>query len=213
MTANTFFEIFLIVDIFVIGALVATAAHHARAHYRPPAEPEPETKPIVEMAAGSERLPEDIKQRMLQESEVKFQNILNQSAAALQQDLRVTAQKIDSMVNRLATQIVTGELERYRTDLAQLHKQAEVDMSGIKKEVAGYQEQAKAKIAQELQAEKLQLIKQIDTKLGDAVASFLTETLGHDIDLGSQSAYLVELLEQHKADFKAEVADDTQPAK
>jgi uncharacterized protein YaaR (DUF327 family) len=211
MTANTLFEIFILVDVFFIGVLTVIAFRHAQAHYQPDKQPEPERLPIVPVGDG--RLPAAIKQRMLQDSEVKFQAVLNHSADSLQHDLETTAQQIDHMVNNLATQIVTGELESYRTQLAQLQKQAMADMSGIKKAVVGYQEQLEAKIAQELQAEKLRLIKQIDTKLADAVGSFLVETLQHNIDLGSQSPYLIALLEEHKADFKQEVTDDAQPAK
>jgi hypothetical protein len=215
MTANTLFEIFILVDVFLIGVLSVIAVRHADAHYRPAKQqPEPQHKASEPSApTDSDRLPEAIKQRMLQDSEVKFQTVLNDSAGSLQHDLKATAQQIDNMVNNLATQIVTGELESYRTQLAQLNKQAQVEMSGVKKEVVGYQTELKAKIAQELQAEKLQLLKQIDTKLADAVSSFLLETLQHNIDLGSQSPYLIALLEEHKTDFKKELADDTQPAK
>jgi len=41
------------------------------------------------------------------------------------------------------------------------------------------------------------------------VASFLTETLQHNVDLGAQSAYLTAMLEEHKADFAKEVADES----
>ena len=50
----------------------------------------------------------------------------------------------------------------------------------------------------EITAEKEVLIKLANAKLADAVASFLIETLGHNVDLGAQSAYLTEMLEEHK---------------
>ena len=53
------------------------------------------------------------------------------------------------------------------------------------------------------------MIQQIDTRLAEAVTSFLIETLQHNVDLGAQSAYLTAQLEEHKADFIKEVADET----
>ena len=66
-------------------------------------------------------------------------------------------------------------------------------------------------------AERDRLHAQIDTKLGDAVATFLTESLQHNIDLGSQTEYLSSLLEQHKADLRTAASgesmllDDSKP--
>ena len=79
--------------------------------------------------------------------------------------------------------------------------------------MAKHQAELKAKMATEIEAEKQQLIKQTDTKLADAVASFLTETLGRNIDLGNQTEYLVSLLEEHKAEFIKEVGDEAAVAR
>jgi hypothetical protein len=89
-------------------------------------------------------------------------------------------------------------------------------MGGISAEVSKHEQEMKAKITQELEAEKERMLKQIDVKLGDAVGSFLVETLGHNVDLGSQTAYLAALLEEHKAEFAKEVKgsdNEPQPAK
>jgi len=135
--------------------------------------------------------------------------VMQHSAVQFQQDLQTPAERINDLVKRLATVIVSDELERYRLDLTRLHNQAEIDISGIKKELGTHESELKAKVAQELEAEKKQLIKQIDTKLADAVESFLLETLQHNIDLGSQTPYLIAVLEEHKADFAKEVVDET----
>jgi antitoxin component of RelBE/YafQ-DinJ toxin-antitoxin module len=81
-------------------------------------------------------------------------------------------------------------------------------MGVIREEVAKYEETIKARIDQELTAERQKLVTQIDTKLADAVASFLNETLQHNVDLGGQTEYLLSMLEEHKADFIREVGSD-----
>ena len=56
-------------------------------------------------------------------------------------------------------------------------------------------------------AEKKQIMARIDTKLSDSVASFLLETLGHEVDLGAQQTYLTKMLEEHKDDFKRSLSE------
>lgn len=65
-----------------------------------------------------------------------------------------------------------------------------------------------AQLDAELAKERALLVQQIDTKLGDAVGSFLLNHLGTNVDLGAQTPYLMKLLEDNKDQFKAEVTDD-----
>lgn len=60
----------------------------------------------------------------------------------------------------------------------------------------------------EVAKERALLIQQIDTKLGDAMASFLLNSLGTNVDLGAQGPYLMKLLEAHKDELKQEVAGE-----
>jgi DNA anti-recombination protein RmuC len=206
--ANILLQIFLYLNVFIIGALVVIAAQHANAHFRP-AKHEPENP---QPAPTNEPLPAAVKEHLLQVSQDQFQTTLHHSINHLQHNLDDTTEQINNLIKRLATEVVSSELEHYRTNLARLHEQAEKDLGGIKQEVDAYQTELRAQVAQELETEKQRLIKQIDTKLADAVGSFLLETLQHNVDLGSQAAYLTAMLEEHKADFIQEVADEAQPA-
>lgn len=208
MTAITLLQAFLIVDVFFAGVVASIAVRHAYAHFRP-APPEPQ-KPHLPVA--NDHLPAAVKERMFQTSQAHFQAVLDHSAAKLQGDLQATAEQINNNVSHLAREIVGNELENYRKELAQLRKQAETDLNGISKEVAEHQAELKAKLAEEMKAEKQWLVQQIDTKLADAVGSFLVDTLQHNVDLGAQAAYLTAVLEEHKADFIKEVADESQTA-
>ena len=58
----------------------------------------------------------------------------------------------------------------------------------------------------EVTAEKQFLINLANAKLADAVASFLVETLGHNIDLGTQTTYLTAMLEEHKEEILKGIA-------
>ena len=203
---TTFLGVFLFIDVFVMGLLTSIAIRHAYAHFRPLKHDAEKAN----MATMNEALPAALRDQLLKNSQDQFQVMLNHSVDQLHHNLEDTSEQINNLIKRLATEVVSDELENYRADLAKLHEQAEKDFGGVKKEMDDHQSDLKARVTQELEAEKQRLIKQIDTKLADAVGSFLTETLQHNIDLGSQGSYLLEVLEEHKSEFVKEVADETQ---
>jgi len=208
MSGNILIQIFIFIEVFLMGVVAVIAVQHAYAHFKPEKpEPERHDQPFINP------IPPSMKEHFLKVSETQFQTVLKRSASQLQYDLEVSTEQINGLVKKLATEIVSAEMERYRIQLSQLHDQTETDMRGIRDEVTKHEAELKAKAAAEIEAEKKMLIKQIDTKLADAVGSFLVETLQHNIDLGNQGSYLVGMLEEHKADFTKEVSDESQPAK
>jgi F0F1-type ATP synthase membrane subunit b/b' len=204
---NTWLQIFLFIQIFIAGFLAAVAARYAYAHFRP-ARPAAQTP---KSPAADEYVSPAVKEHLRQASQVQFEAVLKRAAHQLQDELQMSSEQINNLVNHLATEIVSGEMERYRQELSRLQDQANTEMSGIKTAVSKHEAEIKAQMAQEIAAEKQRLLKQIDAKLADAVGSFLLETLGHNVDLGSQSSYLVTMLEEHKADFIKGVGDEVQP--
>lgn len=210
MKSSTLLQLFLLLDTFIMGALAAVAARHAYAHFRPP-EPEPEkphaTNPVV-------HLPPAVREQMLAAAQTNFKTVLDRSTTELQHDLETTTGQLSRSLEKIGSEVVGKEMERYQTTLEALRKQTETSIVGATTEIAEHQTALKAQLEQEITTEKQRLIDQIDTKLADAVASFLMEALQHNVDLGAQSAYLTAMLDEHKDDFKREVGmDEAQPAK
>src|SRR5579864_6116293 len=197
MSSSTLLEIYLLIIVFVLGVLTTVAIKYARTHFWPAKQTPLSKHPLL----AEELMSPAFKRHLLQESEVKFQSAVQHSSSQLQQDLEVSAEHIRNLVNRLATEIVADEMQRYRDELTRLRTEAQTQMGGISQQVAKHEAELKAKMTQEVEAEKQRLVKQIDTKLGDAMASFLSDTLQHNVDLGNQTAYLVAMLEEHKAEF------------
>lgn len=210
MKLATFLQLFLLLDVFLMGALTATAIRHAYAHFRPAKPPEPET---AHSSAQSTHMPAATREHLLEVAQTNFQKVLDRSASQLEHDLEATAARLNKTLEQLGTVVVGNELEHYRKELTQLRKQAEASVDGIRTEITKHQAELKDNLAKEMEAEKQMLIKQIDTKLADAVGSFLIETLQHNVDLGAQSPYLIAMLEEHKADFVKEVGDEVEAAK
>lgn len=156
------------------------------------------------------------KAKLLQAAQIKFQNMLNRSAEDLQRDLGTTSNELNRKLGKLGDDIIENEMKRYRQTIDDLQKQAEkiidettVMMSGhqdeLKAKLTDRQAKLEAKLQEELSVEKASVIALIDDKLSDSIASFLNETMQHEIDLGAQSDYLIHKLDEHKETLKQEI--------
>lgn len=210
---NLFLQIFLLVNVFIIGILTAVGVRHAYAHFRPTKEtsrPTPQTLDV--------NLPAATKEQLLKEANDKFHDVVDHSAYEFQHSLRATATQLNTQLEHLGGEIVSNEMNRYRLSLDELREQAKAAFVTAEGEISTHQaelekalderrKQLEAKLSEEIAAEKAKLIKQMDTHLSDAVVSFIIETLGHNVDLGAQTAYLTSVLEENKEQLKKEVTD------
>jgi hypothetical protein len=203
---STFLLLFLFANVFVIGALVMLGAQHAYEHYRGDKH-----KAKIPMQNG--HLPPSIREHLLEEAQKNFQHILDSSATELHHDLRATAEQLNKKLDTIGNDILGREMQHYQEELEVMRAKAEAAISGAQTDITARQEQLKAQMAQEVEAEKQRLIGLMDTRLADAVGTFLLETLQHDVDLGAQSKYLTTMLEEHKGDFTKELTGETAATK
>lgn len=237
-------SIFLLVNVFVLGVVITTAYSHWRAHRTPADAASSSAKKRSEMPV----LPHDVRQRIIEEAEEDYEKVIRKSAVAFEKDLESTTSGLSSQLGKLSNDIMSTELERYRTSLANLstetgkqlgaanseieahqqairtalaERQAELDQriatiqAELEQQLATHKETAVArqaelesKLEQEMAARRELYVKQLDTKLGDSVLAFLSESLGQQVDLGAQTAYLTTLLEQHKDELIQGIQDE-----
>ena len=200
---DIFLQIFLLVNVFLIGVGVAIGARHALAHFRP----HPEEKKVRD-AERTVRLSAQTRAQLIKEAEDTYRGVLTKTTNALVGDLEQTAAKLNKALGELGSKIVTDELTRFKATLEEIHATTAQTSKLAVEDISAYQAQAKEKMQAELEAQKAQLIAQIDTKLADSVVAFLVETLQHDVDLGAQTQYLTKMLDEHKADFSGKVKDE-----
>lgn len=124
--------------------------------------------------------------------------------AKYKEELKDRLEQLHSQADGAITE-VGGELTEYKDDLKDkldlLHKQAEKTIGDVSSEIIEYKDELKKKLDVEMADQQQELSQQLDQKLADAVVAFLDETLQHNVDLGAQSSYLTEMLEEHKADL------------
>ncbi len=198
---NLFLQIFLYFDVFIIGAVAATALRHGYAHFRP----HPDAKVNHPAHPAEQPLSKEVRDKLTLEAQEKYRRLLDGSVEHLSRELSVTADKINQVVNKLAADILSREQSAYNQLLKDSLAKAEGEIAGAKEQTAAYQAQLRAKLDQDIAAERQRLIDQIDHKLSDSIMAFLLEAMGHEVDLGAQSDYLLKTLEQHKDEFKQAV--------
>lgn len=207
---NSFLQIFLLINVFVIGMLVPIGIKHAKAHFKP--EEHDAEKPHRKASAAA-HLPIATKERLLHQAEANFQTIINRSTKELEHNLSAINIRLNKQVEGLAREIVENETKRYKNNLEKLRKEAgdkinnaqsdiEKYQNELQKVIKTHQDQLEAELNEKIKLKEQQLMQDIDTKLADGVASFLTETMQHNVDIGAQSDYLIAMLEEHKAELK-----------
>ena len=145
MSSSTILQGLLFVQVFVLGAMAAYAADYLRKHY---GAGESHDDSAHQLLPDEEGLPPAVKRRLVEESELKIQNTLNHTATKLDHDLEASAIHINQLVNRLAADIVSGEMERYRMQLGKLHDQANSEMGAVRTEIAKHQIQEQLQTVQ-----------------------------------------------------------------
>lgn len=200
---DTALQIFLIINVFIIGAAVALAVQHAYAHFHPH-QPEPKKAQHPDTP-----VPKAVREQLLADATKRYQHALDQAGNELEQELRTTTKRLDDRLAKLGGDIIDEEMKRYRTTLDELREQTKITIGSAQTSVADHQADLEAKftarqaeleekLQQDIAAKKEQLLAEFDTKLGDAVTSFLIETMGHNVDLGAQVPYLLATLDEHK---------------
>jgi len=204
-------QIFLLINVFAAGILLPIGVRHALAHFRKDSH--------KEKSENNVEISPEIKAEMNLVAKDRFQKTIDHSAKQLEHSLDQTSIKLSSQLDKLGTDIVENEMKRYRVSVEALQVQTENNLTNASSEIAKHQAELKskiddhqkeieAKITAELEEEKQMLISQIDTKISDAVTSFLVETLQHNVDIGAQTEYIMQMLEEHKAELKKEISDE-----
>lgn len=211
----TFLEIFFVINILFIVALTILGIRHFIAHLKQ----KPETVKPIHSAENSAKLPRELKEQLLKTAQTNFQNVLDHSAIELQKSLKITSVQINHRLDKLGLQMINEEMKLYHTSLEELRTRAEANIKAAQAEIDSHQAEIKKQLAKqkveleekmkaEIAEERKAIIQQLDEKMADAIASFLTETLGHNVDLGAQNAYLTSMLDEHKTEIIKRIVDE-----
>ncbi len=222
-------QIFLVINAFILGVVVTLAVQYFAEHRRSKAKKQATQATASEVAPVSPAA----RERITKQAEANFQGIVNRSALQLQHDLGDTTTELNKLLEKFGGEVLDDEIKLFKANVADIRSTTQGSLTGaqeqivtqqteILKSLAVRQAELDAKLTQRqavLEAEmdqsfavqKENLTNQLNNKMNDAVLGFLLETLGHDVDLGAQSDYLLATLEANKASLIQSATETTMP--
>lgn len=127
-----------------------------------------------------------------------FEQIINENAMFLQQDLRITASQVNDYMKQEIKRTLTEEFAKYEQSIADA-KQLATD--SINKTQGAIEEQRKIltdQLKQQADAAKAQLVEHFEKNMADIVNHYIMLAIGEQIDLNDQLEYIIGDLEANK---------------
>jgi DNA anti-recombination protein RmuC len=123
----------------------------------------------------------------------------------LEQSVSKGVDQLAAHVNDVASDSIRTEFDKYQASLRALNNQTVEQFAKIQTDL----EQQRTELLQQLQTEVAQererRLAKFGERINDVVSSYLAETLGSRVDLGSQTAYILDSLQKHKEDIKRDI--------
>lgn len=164
-------------------------------------------KPLEPTEIAPPQLPDDQMAKLRKDTQSAFEFAVSDAAQKFHGDLNATSQNLNQLIVRLTTDVVERELEEYRKSLAAARASALESLSGMQKAVEAKQQSLEADVDSVLAARREHLLQKLDERLGQAVASYIVESLGQGADLGAQKTFLLASLERNKDMLKKDLID------
>lgn len=143
------------------------------------------------------------------EAEIKtVADSLSEHTHQHKQKLDHFSQQTDTAI-AAANQDIADYRQQLKDKLDELYHEADASIATVNQDIHDHAQTIKQQASEQAEVQKQQLLQQFEDKLADAVAAFLLETLGHNVDLGAQSEYLTRTLQAHKDELLKGVKDET----
>lgn len=133
-------------------------------------------------------------QKKLDQRQAEVEQKLTSEQAALEEKFVQHSAELDGMFQKRQDEYIKWQ------------QNLEVALSAREKQYADRQSALETELEAHMAERREKVIAEFDTKMGDAVVAFLTESLGTNVDLGAQLPYLTATLAEHKEDLLKELS-------
>lgn len=113
---SNYLQLFLMINVFAMGAVTVFAVQHAVAHFKP--HPHEDEKPHPAARPQEASLSYTARKKLQKALEEKYQKSLDHSVVELEHDLRQITIGLSKKLDSLGNEIVGTELDRYHKSLA-----------------------------------------------------------------------------------------------
>lgn len=135
----------------------------------------------------------------------ELQDATRQAATKIQGAINGAVSRVAEHVDEMTTTTLNAEFEKYQLSLQALREQSIAEFTKLQQELDSQRDQMIAHLEKQIVEERAKRIDQFNNRLNDVVSSYIAESLGDRVDLGSQMVAILQTLEKHKADIKRDV--------
>ncbi len=199
----TFLQIFLLANVFLVGAVVALTIRHAYAHFRPREEHPTEQSRDTHLSLV-------VKRRLLEASRNKFQTVINHSVSKLDQELNTTIGQLNARIGQLGSEVINDEMKRYHATIDDMRRQAETAIIGAQSDIAKHQAELKTSLDErqaQLESELAQRRMEVEQKLSERQASIETKLKDHQNEVETRLAERQAKLDEHQNEVENRLAE------
>ena len=127
------------------------------------------------------------------------------AAQRLQKSLNNSVDQVAADINdRLSTDLI-AEFEKYQVSLGALRDQTIEQFSKIQTELDHRRLELIEHVDRQVAEEQEKRLAHFNDRINDVVTSYITESLGSNVDLGAQTDYILQTLEANKEQIKKDV--------
>ncbi len=141
----------------------------------------------------------EFREELKNRGRLHFENVINENAMFLQQDLRLTTSQLNEFMKDEIKTVLKDEFATYEESISNAKNQA---IDAIQK-TQNLVEEQRAVITEQLQnqaaAEKEQVIARFEKNMGEIINHYIIESIGTEIDLSDQLDYIFMNLQENKA--------------
>jgi vacuolar-type H+-ATPase subunit H len=146
----------------------------------------------------------DFREELKNRGRLHFEQIINDNAEFLQQDLRLTSAELSEFMKKELTSKVHEALGKYEQSV---NDAKELAVESIKKTSLALDEQRQVlgeQVQKEIAIEKDHIISSFEKRVTEIVSHYIIEAIGNEVDLSDQLEYILDNFEANK---KAMVED------
>lgn len=140
-----------------------------------------------------------------QQAKLQLQQEVQAAAVQLQKSVAQSANQIADNINDMATTNLSQEFQKYQVSLSELQSQTIAELGQLQNEIEQRRAQLFEQMERDIAREREKRMEHFNERINDVVASYLAESLGNKVDLGTQGVYILQVLEEHKEDIKRDV--------
>ena len=141
---------------------------------------------------------DDFREELRNRGRLHFENIINENAMFLQQDLRLTTSQINEYMKDEITKVLKEEFSKYEESITSAKDQALESIQRTQDAIEQQRQVLEKQLEEQVASEKARTMDKFEKNMGQILNHYVIEAVGNQIDLTDQIDYIFADLNENK---------------